>query len=159
MINVNQITAQLARMPDNMLQQFAAMHKTDPYTLSLALSESNRRKELRQGAQMQQQPQPKVVDQELAEMANRKQCQKMLVLANSQRPICSAWQVVALLLLMKAGKFLDMQAVSLRGLIRLTMRFAALCGTKVGMLPMTQAKGRPNLASTKLQTLTLTSPS
>lgn len=68
MINVNQITAQLARMPDNMLQQFAAMHKTDPYTLSLALSESNRRKELRQGAQMEQQPQPKVVDQELAQM-------------------------------------------------------------------------------------------
>ena len=69
MINVNQITAQLARMPDQALQQFAAMHKTDPYTLSLALSESNRRKQMRQGAQMQQQPQPKVVDQELAEMA------------------------------------------------------------------------------------------
>jgi hypothetical protein len=68
MINVNQITAQLARMPDNMLQQYAAMHKADPYTLSLALSESNRRKELRQGAQMQQQPQPKVVDQEVAQM-------------------------------------------------------------------------------------------
>jgi len=69
MINVNQITAQLARMPDQALQQFAAMHKTDPYTLSLALSESNRRKQMRRGAQMQQQPQPKVVDQELAEMA------------------------------------------------------------------------------------------
>lgn len=68
MINVNQITAQLARMPDQALQQFAAMHKTDPYTLSLALSESNRRKELRQGAQMQQQPQPKVVDQEISQM-------------------------------------------------------------------------------------------
>jgi len=68
MINVNQITAQLARMPDQALQQFAAMHKTDPYTLSLALSESNRRKQMRQGAQMQQQPQPKVVDQEVAQM-------------------------------------------------------------------------------------------
>jgi lysozyme family protein len=45
------------------------MHKSDPYTLSLALSESNRRKQLRQGAQMgQQQPQPKVVDQEIAQM-------------------------------------------------------------------------------------------
>jgi hypothetical protein len=51
------------------LQQFAAMHKADPYTLSLALSESNRRKEMRQGAQMQQQPQPKVVDQEVAQMS------------------------------------------------------------------------------------------
>ena len=69
MINVNQITAQMARMSDQALQQFAAMHKNDPYTLSLALSESNRRKQLRQGAQMQQQPQPKVVDQEVAQMA------------------------------------------------------------------------------------------
>jgi len=69
MINVNQITAQMARMSDQALQQFAAMHKADPYTLSLALSESNRRKEMRQGAQMgQQQPQPKVVDQEIAQM-------------------------------------------------------------------------------------------
>jgi hypothetical protein len=69
MINVNQITAQMARMSDQALQQYAAMHKADPYTLSLALSESNRRKELRQAAQMgQQQPQPKVVDQEISQM-------------------------------------------------------------------------------------------
>lgn len=69
MINVNQITAQMARMSDQALQQYAAMHKTDPYTLSLALSESNRRKEMRQAAQMgQQQPQPKVVDQEISQM-------------------------------------------------------------------------------------------
>jgi hypothetical protein len=68
MINVNQITAQMARMSDPALQQYAAMHKADPYTLSLALSESNRRKQLRQGAQMEQQPQPKVVDQEVAQM-------------------------------------------------------------------------------------------
>jgi hypothetical protein len=69
MINVNQITAQMARMSDPALQQYAAMHKSDPYTLSLALSESNRRKQMRQAAQMgQQQPQPKVVDQEIAQM-------------------------------------------------------------------------------------------
>ena len=68
MINVNQITAQMARMSDPALQQYAAMHKSDPYTLSLALSESNRRKQMRQGAQMEQQPQPKVVDKEVAEM-------------------------------------------------------------------------------------------
>jgi hypothetical protein len=69
MINVNQITAQMARMSDPALQQYAAMHKSDPYTLSLALSESNRRKQMRQAAQMgQQQPQPKVVDQEVAQM-------------------------------------------------------------------------------------------
>ncbi len=69
MINVNQITAQLARMPDQALQQFAAMHKSDPYTVSLALSESNRRKQMRTAAQGQQGgEQPKVVDQGIAGM-------------------------------------------------------------------------------------------
>ena len=63
MINVNQVASQLARMPDQALQQFAAMHKDDPYTLSMALSESNRRKDMRAGAQAQGGEQPKVVDQ------------------------------------------------------------------------------------------------
>ena len=68
MINVNQITSQLARMPDQALQQYAMMHKNDPYTVSLALSESNRRKQMRDAAQGQQgmAPQPKVVDQGIA---------------------------------------------------------------------------------------------
>jgi len=71
MINVNQITAQLAKMPDQALQQYAMMHKNDPYTVSLALSESNRRKQMRDSAQGQQgmTPQPKVVDQGIAGMA------------------------------------------------------------------------------------------
>lgn len=69
MINVNQITSRLASMPDQALQQYAAMHKNDPYVMALALSESNRRKQMRQGAQMQAPQQPKVVDQELAQMA------------------------------------------------------------------------------------------
>ena len=69
MINVNQITSRLASMPDQALQQYAAMHKNDPYTMALALSESNRRKQMRQGAQMQAPQQPKVVDQEIAGMA------------------------------------------------------------------------------------------
>lgn len=71
MINVNQITSQLAKMPDQLLQKFAAMHKNDPYTVSLALSESNRRKDLRSAAQarMAGQQMPKVVDQEVAQMA------------------------------------------------------------------------------------------
>ena len=69
MINVNQITAQLARMPDQALQQYAQMHKADPYVLSLALSESNRRKQMRQGAQMSVPEQPKVVDQAVQGMA------------------------------------------------------------------------------------------
>jgi hypothetical protein len=69
MINVNQITSQLAKMPDQMLQKFAAMHKNDPYTVALALAESNRRKELRAGAAPQVGAQPKVVDQEVSQMA------------------------------------------------------------------------------------------
>ena len=69
MINVNQITSELAKMPDQALQQYAAMHKNDPYTVTLALSESNRRKQMRAGRQMPAQQQPKVVDQELAGMA------------------------------------------------------------------------------------------
>lgn len=70
MINVNQITSQLAKMPDQALQQYAAMHKNDPYTVALALAESNRRKEIRAGAQMQgAAQQPKVVDQDIASMA------------------------------------------------------------------------------------------
>lgn len=69
MINVNQITSQLAKMPDQALQQYAAMHKNDPYTMALALAESNRRKELRAGAHMNPGQQPKVVDQEIAQMS------------------------------------------------------------------------------------------
>lgn len=70
MINVNQITSQLAKMPDPALQQYAMLHKNDPYTVSLALSESNRRKQMRAAAQGQQGmgEQPKVVDQGIAEM-------------------------------------------------------------------------------------------
>ena len=69
MINVNQITSQLAKLPDQALQQYAMMHKNDPYVVSLALAESNRRKEIRGGAQMQQQPQPTVADQAIQGMA------------------------------------------------------------------------------------------
>jgi hypothetical protein len=71
MIDVNKITSTLAKLPDQQLQQYAAMHKNDPYTMALAMAESNRRKELRaagQGAQGMQE-QPKIVDQMVAEMA------------------------------------------------------------------------------------------
>ena len=71
MIDVNKITSTLAKLPDQQLQQYAQMHKSDPYIMALAMSESNRRKELRSagpGAQGGQE-QPKVVDQMVAEMA------------------------------------------------------------------------------------------
>ena len=41
---LSNISDNLAMMPDPALQQFAQMHKQDPYMVSLALSESNRRK-------------------------------------------------------------------------------------------------------------------
>jgi len=61
---LSNISDNLAMMPDPALQQFAQMHKQDPYMVSLALSESNRRKKLRTAAQGQAgaMPQPKVVD-------------------------------------------------------------------------------------------------
>jgi hypothetical protein len=70
-IDVNQLTSMLSKLqPDSALQNYAQMHKNDPYIVSLAASESNRRKELRaasQGAQGMQ-PQPKVADAAIAQM-------------------------------------------------------------------------------------------
>lgn len=71
MLDVNKITSSLSLMPDQSLQQFAQMHKSDPYMLSLAVSESNRRKEMRAAAQTANVPhgqQPKVADKAIAEM-------------------------------------------------------------------------------------------
>lgn len=71
-IDVNQLTSILSKLqPDSALQQYAAMHKNDPYIVSLAASESNRRKELRAAGQAMQgmQPQPKVADAAIAQMA------------------------------------------------------------------------------------------
>ena len=65
--NPDQITQTLAKLePDSALQQYASMHKNDPYIMSLAVAEANRRKALR--AQPMQQ-QPTVVDQDIASMA------------------------------------------------------------------------------------------
>ena len=75
MLNVNAITSTLARMPDAALQKYAALHKEDPYIMALAVSESNRRKQMRSAAQAPQgMPEPpKVVDQDIAEMAPQTQ--------------------------------------------------------------------------------------
>ena len=73
MIDVNQITSTLRGMPDQQLQQYAMMHKGDPYILSLAVSESNQRKKMRMAAQGQAggMPQPKVADAAIAGMAQQ----------------------------------------------------------------------------------------
>lgn len=70
MINIEQITSRLAKLPDQQLQQYAAMHKSDPYIMALAVSESNRRKQMRASAQAgPAQEQPKVADMALAGMS------------------------------------------------------------------------------------------
>jgi len=57
-------------MGDPALQQFAQSHKSDPYMVSLALNESNRRKAVRNAKQAQGgAPQGKVVDQSIAGMS------------------------------------------------------------------------------------------
>ena len=68
---LSNISDNLAMMPDPALQKFAQLHRQDPYMVSLALSESNRRKKMRMAAQGQAGavPQPKVADAAIAGMA------------------------------------------------------------------------------------------
>lgn len=69
MFDVNKITSVLERLPDSALQQYAAMHKQDPYTLALAVEESNRRKRMRAAPQQAAQNQMPVNDQIIQSMA------------------------------------------------------------------------------------------
>jgi len=57
-------------MSDQQLQQYAAMHKSDPFVFPLAFQESQTRKQMRAGqaAQMAGQKLPPVVDQDLQQM-------------------------------------------------------------------------------------------
>ena len=66
----NLITKTLAGLqPDSALQQYAMLHKNNPYILSLAKSESDRRKTLRTAAQGNPGQMPTVADREIAGMA------------------------------------------------------------------------------------------
>lgn len=78
-MNVNQITTTLRGMSDQQLQQYAAMHKTDPFVFPLAFQESQTRQQMRAGkmAQMMGQKPPPVVDQDLAKMAPPQMPQQM----------------------------------------------------------------------------------
>ena len=69
--NVNEITTTLRMLSDKQLQQYASMHKGNPYILPMAIAESNARKQVRAAGQATQgaQPQPKVADQAIAQMA------------------------------------------------------------------------------------------
>ena len=72
-IDQRDVSSTLRFMDDRALQQYAAIHKNDPYIFPLAFQESQNRQRLRmsqQGAQGMQ-PQPKVADQALAQMASQ----------------------------------------------------------------------------------------
>jgi hypothetical protein len=70
MFDVNQITTTLRSMGDRALQQYAMMNKANPYVLSLAVAESNQRKQLRTAAQARNMsPRPKVADAAIAGIA------------------------------------------------------------------------------------------
>ena len=67
--NPNTLMADLRMMPDQQLFQYAQMHKNDPYIFPMVFQESNARKKLRAAQNIQAPPAPKVVDQNLQEMA------------------------------------------------------------------------------------------
>jgi hypothetical protein len=69
-IDQRNISAELRMMNDQQLQQYAAMHKADPYIFPLAFQESQNRQALRAGktAQMAGMEQPKVADAALMAM-------------------------------------------------------------------------------------------
>jgi len=70
-IDQRDITSQLRMMDDRALQQYAAMHKNDPYVFPLAFQESQNRQKVRMSsqAQMAGQEMPKVNDAALMAMA------------------------------------------------------------------------------------------
>lgn len=69
-MNPQTVLSSLRMMSDQQLQQYAAMHKNDPFVFPLAFQESQMRKQMRSEAQATQAgPQPKVADQALASMA------------------------------------------------------------------------------------------
>ena len=68
-MNPQSVMSSLRMMSDQQLQQYAAMHKNDPFVFPLAFQESQTRKQMRaEHQQMQAAPQGKVVDQDLAQM-------------------------------------------------------------------------------------------
>jgi hypothetical protein len=71
MLNVKTLTDTMSRMPLPQLQQYAALHKNDPYIVTLALSIANQKKQMLAGkaGQAGMMPQPKVVDQQISDMA------------------------------------------------------------------------------------------
>lgn len=70
MLNAKTLTDTLSRMELPELQQYAELHKNDPYVVAMALSIANQKKQMNAAKQGQagMVQQPKVVDQALAQM-------------------------------------------------------------------------------------------
>lgn len=68
-MNPQNVLSDLRMMSDQQLQQYAAMHKNDPFIFPLAFQESQMRKQMRSESQAMQPPAPKVADQALESMA------------------------------------------------------------------------------------------
>jgi hypothetical protein len=75
MLNVKTLTDTLSGMDLQELQDYATVNKNDPYIVSMALSMANTKKkmDIAQKGQAGMHPQPKVVDQELAQMTPQQQ--------------------------------------------------------------------------------------
>jgi hypothetical protein len=71
MLNVKTLTDTLSRMELPELQDYATLHKNNPYVVTMALSIANQKKQMKaaQDGQAGMQPQPKVVDQQISQMA------------------------------------------------------------------------------------------
>ena len=71
MLNIKTLTDTLSRMELPQLQRYAKLHKDDPYIVSMALSIANQKKQMQAGqaGRAGMQPQPKVADQQIAQMA------------------------------------------------------------------------------------------
>ena len=85
--DVNLITKTLAGLqPDSALQEYAQLHKNNIYIVSLAKTESERRKSLRLAAQGNPGQQPTVVDQSIAAMAPAPMRVSAPMMAQTQLP-------------------------------------------------------------------------
>jgi hypothetical protein len=70
MLNVKTLTDTLSRMELPELHNYATLHKNDPYVVTMALSIANQKKQMKAGqaGRAGMMPQPKVADQQIAQM-------------------------------------------------------------------------------------------
>lgn len=92
MLNVKTLTDTMSRMQLPELQQYATLHKNDPYIVTLALSIANQKKQMKAGqaGQAGMQPQPKVADQQIAQMVAPPPQQGMAAAPQQETPAVDA---------------------------------------------------------------------